>query len=378
MSNLSITNFVTVTVTQAPQGLADYAINNLLIYTHEDPVNVYLGDYGVYKSPSDVADDWGIGSEVYEMATRIFSQTPNILSGDGSLIIAPAPTGIPNETLRNAILRLSDLVYFGGVCWAGYAPDNDEVIDAVNTCQSEKIMLFVNTYLTSDLEVGGLIYGVHLNQLSFGRCLLYTESAAAARIFAAAYAGRAMSTNFDGSNTTTNMHGKTLVGIDADPGITQSLLATCQAQGADVYTTFANVPKVFTSGANMFYDQVYNALWLQHALEVAGFNALTTNSTKIPQTEPGIAILKNAYINVLKQGVSNGYIAPGTWNSPDSFGNRADLIQNVLEQGYYIYSTPISLQSQTDRAARKAPLIQIAVKEAGAINSSNVIVVVEA
>jgi hypothetical protein len=84
--------------------------------------------------------------------------------------------------------------------------------------------------------------------------------------------------------------------------------------------------------------------------------------------------LKGVYRAVLNQGVTNGVLAPGAWNSPVTFGNPQLLLQSVASIGYYVYSQKISAQAQAARAARQAPLVQIAVKMAGAIHSSNVIV----
>jgi hypothetical protein len=193
-------------------------------------------------------------------------------------------------------------------------------------------------------------------------------------IFMASYAGRALSTNFTGSNTTQTMHLKALAGVQPDPTITQTILNTAIAAGADTYISLQGVPSVFCSGANTFFDRVYNLQWFVGALQVAGFNYLATTSTKVPQTEAGMDGLKGAYRSVCEQGVTNQYGAPGSWNSPTVFGNPSDLILNVAQRGYYIYSTPIAQQSQTNRVARQAPLVQIAFKEAGAIQSSTVIV----
>jgi hypothetical protein len=54
------------------------------------------------------------------------------------------------------------------------------------------------------------------------------------------------------------------------------------------------------------------------------------------------------------------------------------MLRNIEEVGYYIYSLPVNQQAQTEREERKAPLIQIALKEAGAIHSSNVLVYINA
>ena len=107
---------------------------------------------------------------------------------------------------------------------------------------------------------------------------------------------------------------------------------------------------------------------------MAGFNYLATTNTKIPQTEGGMDGLKGAYRNVCQQAVANQFAAPGSWNSGTTFGNQAQLLLNVSQFGYYIYSTPISQQSQTDRSNRVAPLVSIALKLAGAIQSSTVVV----
>lgn len=63
-------------------------------------------------------------------------------------------------------------------------------------------------------------------------------------------------------------------------------------------------------------------------------------------------------------------MAPGVWNA-DGFGNlnRGD----TLSSGYYLYAPPVATQSQADREARKAPVIQGAFKLAGAIHSVDVI-----
>jgi hypothetical protein len=374
MPDLSITNVVNVSVATPPVGLADYDINNIAIFTKETPVDSSdVFDYRAYLSPTDVAADWGTNSEAYRMAVAIFSQTPNILTGDGQLLIFPQGS---SQTLEDAIIAGREKAFFGGILYAGYAPDNTELEDAAALASTLKKMIFISQTLASSLESGGLIYSLTQQGFKYARCLLYTLGVTEARLFAAAYAGRLMSTDFEGSNTTGTMQMKDLVGIPVDTGITQTIANTCEEVGADFYASIAGLAKVFSTGGNDYSDNVYNLMWLVFALEVAGFNAIATSGTKIPQTEPGMAVLKGAYENVLTQGVRNGFIAPGSWNSPDLFGNPEDLKSNVLEQGWYIYSQPIVQQSQAQREEREAPLVQIAVKYAGAIHKSNVVVFV--
>jgi hypothetical protein len=371
---LPITNIVNISVSTPPVGLADYQINNLAIFTKETPVDSSdVFTYRAYASPADVAADWGTASEVYQQAVLVFAQSPNILTGNGQLLVFP----IANATLLvDAILAGSALAFFGGILWAGYAPLQPEIVAAAETCQALKKLLFVSGNLTASLNTGGLFEEIHSAGLTQARMFLRTTSATDARIMIAAAASRLMSTNFEGSNTCSTMQMKDLAGVTADPGINQTIANQCETIGVDFYTNVAGLSKFFSTGGNEYSDTVYGLMWLAFALEVSGFNAIATVGTKIPQTEPGMTTLKGAYIDVLNQGVRNGFLAPGSWTSSELFGNPEDLKANVLQQGWYIYSQPITQQSQSARESRQAPLIQIAVKLAGAIHSSDVIVFV--
>lgn len=88
---LPITNIINVTVENTPQGLTEPNVNSVMLLSNETPINnqVSLTGYASYVSASQVASDWGTNSVTAQMANEIFSQSPNILSGDGVLNIAP-------------------------------------------------------------------------------------------------------------------------------------------------------------------------------------------------------------------------------------------------------------------------------------------------
>lgn len=378
MSNqLDITNVITISLSAAQTGLGEYNVNNLAIFTGETPETSF-GDLGykIYKAPKEVGVDFGTTSTTYKMALSVFAQTPNILNGNGYLVIIPFASG--SETLATAISRADSLVQFFGIL-STKDYDDEEVAAAAAVVQTLNKILFVVSNSASDIAATGSFHDIAEAGYDKTRCLAYLSATTEpAKIMAAAYAGRALSTEFEGSNTTSTMHLKDLVGVTADPTMTQTQLNLCQDCGADAYVNIAGVAKTFTSGANGFFDQVYNRCWFLGALEVAGFNALARVSTKVPQTEPGMTILKGAYRLVCDRAVRNGYCAPGAWNSADRFGDVEAMLRNIEEVGYYIYSLPVNQQAQTEREERKAPLIQIALKEAGAIHSSNVLVYINA
>ncbi len=380
MSQLSISNVITVSVSTPPTGVAAYQVNNLVIFTKETPVNgaITKAAPAVYASNdiSTVLTDWGANSEVYAQAVAIFSQSPNIFDGRGKLLVYPMAGG---DTLAIVIPQFFGAEFFGGALVAGYDPIDSEYEAGAAAAELLRVKLFVGKHATSALTTTtGLFYKLHASAVEHCRKILYLldGTALGARIAAAAYASRGMSVDFEGNSTTNTMHLKQLATIEADTEITQAILTTCLTLGVDTYPSIAGRASVFCSGGDDFFDNVYNLDWLVFALQVAGFNALAQTGTKLPQTEPGIAVLRGAYLTVLNQAVANGFVAPGAWNSPELFGNPASLIRNVAQLGYYIYSQPVNQQLQASRALRQAPLIQIAVKYAGAVHSSSVIVYV--
>lgn len=278
------------------------------------------------------------------------------------------------ETIAAAIARLEDQVQFAGVM------TNLEMEDAVltalaNTVQAQDRIFVHHVCSTVDISAGvGETIRTASNDQT--RIVGYTESLAAANLFKSAYVGRLFSVNFNGTNTSSTGQLKALPTITPDSGMTQTLYTQALANGVDVYVSIDGVSSLISSGGNDYFDNVYNKLALKFALEVSGFNYLRQTNTKIPQTEAGMEGLKDAYAEVCRRFVTVGVIAGGTWTSSERFGDPATFDQNILQSGYYVYSIPITEQSAVDRAARKAPLVQIAIKFAGAIHTSDVLAVI--
>lgn len=494
MAQLALTNVINISIAAAQPGLGAYNTSNVALFSR-DTVNLptfgTLG-YKIYTGPSEVATDFGTGSNTYAMALALFSQQPNILLNGGYLVIIPflaaaqvaqqsvniplSSAGLPaasgsfeltfathstaaidvtvvktvsalqtiiqtttgmtaftvsnltlnslgnlqsfqinfvgtsgaqtlmtvtsngvedvssnaitpvvtttivgssGETIDQAILRTQALVQYFAIMSAELVTASVLPLAAALVQTLNKLMLVVS-YTAADIAPGGMLDLLRTGGFTQTRGLFYDDVLLTALEFMAAYAGLGFSTVFTGSDTTQTMHLKTLATIQPDPNLTQTLLNQALAAGADTYPSLQGVSKVFCSGANDFFDNQYNLQWFAGALQVAGFNYLATTNTKIPQTENGMDGLKGAYRAVCEQGIGNQFLAPGSWTNPTTFGNINSLIANIAQRGYYIFSSPIATQPQANRAARQAPLVQIAIKFAGAIQSSSVIVYVNA
>lgn len=484
-------NVVNVTVSQTESGINAKNPNTVGLFTNETPTNGET--YGFYLSATQVGEQYGTSSTTYDMAVNIFSQSPNILTGDGELVIMPLLSSVSatsgdfvsddisanianiilvsdgdlnvtlngtsidltnldftsatditgvatilqnslqnaivtndtttvtvtskkvgasstvvlgavsggsgtdlsgasyfnttagtstagvdstGETLMEAIARLEGTVNFAGVI-TNIDIEDSTVSATASTIQSRD-KIFVHHFASTE-DILGIATTIKDASQTKTRCLGYFTNLEEANLMKAAYVGRAFSTNFDGTNTTQTMNLKTLANVSSDTNITQTDYNNCKTAGMDIYPSYDGLPKTLSTGGNSYFDQVYNQLAYKFDLQAAGFNYLATTSTKITQTEAGMDGLKGALNKVNEKYVTNNWIGKGlTWNSPDTFGNEQDFRRNITDRGYYTYSIPIAQQAQADRENRIAPLVQIAVKESGAIHEVLVNVLVEA
>jgi len=278
------------------------------------------------------------------------------------------------ERVKDAILRTMDSIGYFGIIM------NKKLSDAILTELSSFVqtldkLLFVSS--STEADIIGVFKDLIDASYTHTRCLYYSVSANDSLDFSAGYASRGLSINFDGERTAMTMHLKEIVGLVADTGLDQTVLDSAYNTGVDIYADFG-VPKLFTSGINSFFDAIYTALAFKLKLQISGFNVLATVSNKVAQTEEGMNILKKAARIICAKFVKNGCAAPGTWTSSTVFGDPEDHIRNITEQGYFVYSSPIALQSTTQREKRVALGIYIALKSSGAIHSADILCYIEA
>lgn len=184
--------------------------------------------------------------------------------------------------------------------------------------------------------------------------------------------GRALTVNFEGSNTTITMKFK------VEPGVTPELLTATQAstlaaKRCNVYVQYNNGASIIQEGVMSglaYFDEIHGLDWLANRIQNDMWNLLYS-APKVPQTDAGVHLLVNTADGGLSQAATNGLIAEGIWNAP-GFGtlNQGDL----LSSGWYCFANSVDTQSQADREARIAPLIQIAVKLAGAVHFADVLI----
>lgn len=215
--------------------------------------------------------------------------------------------------------------------------------------------------------------GAQLKALGYNRTMLMYSSQNAHAC--ASIMGRMSTVDFDGSNTSITLKFKQC------PGVASENLRTSQADAlsehnVNVFAAYDNDTAILQEGVmsgGLFIDEIHGLDWLQNAVQTDLWNLLYTTTTKIGQDEPGIERILSVISGTLDRAVTNGLVAPGVWNG-DSFG--ALKTGDTLSTGYYVYIQPLDEQAQSEREARKAPAIQVAVKLRGAIHFIDVAITV--
>ncbi|PWT77526.1 MAG: hypothetical protein C5B60_02515 [Chloroflexi bacterium] len=218
---------------------------------------------------------------------------------------------------------------------------------------------------TTTDDIGYILssYGYHKTAVQFSRTTGYAIMS---------YLARILTTRWAGSNTTITQKFK------QQPGVVPENISTQQANVLDrkrvnVFTTYSNGARMVQEGRSSsgeFTDVIIGSDAL--ALEIQGrlFNVLY-QAPKVPQTDAGMQLLVNGAAAACSMYAANGHLASGTWNAM-GFGNLS--YGDPVPDGFYIYVPSMLTQDQAERQRRRAPLMQVAAKIAGAVHFADVLV----
>lgn len=292
-------------------------------------------------------------------------------AGSGAVAVQGAASAVlAIETQVDAITALKALVNIKGACFIDSAIDADRVLLAT-WAQANSVLIYDVFSLAANLVIDptNVVWSIKLSGYTNYR-MLY--SAAGNRQLAASYMARAHVVNFSAENSAITMHLKTLA-VTAET-YSQSDVTAAKAVGLDLYTTIKDVPTVLTSGANDFVDNRYNIIAFIDSVQTDMYNLLKATGTKIPQTKRGVNQLLDQAEKTSRGFVRAGVFAPGVWSSPDYFGDYDTFNRGIEENGFYWKAGELADQPAIDRANRLSPVIQGAVKNAGAIHSADIII----
>ncbi|MBZ7195476.1 DUF3383 domain-containing protein [Klebsiella oxytoca] len=371
---LPVSNVVNVDVIMSPVAATGRNFGALLILGTSTviPVTERIRQYSAIE---DIGDDFGVDSPEYEAATIFFSQSPKptlVYIGRWAKTLAEGEEGTV-ETLLQAVNASLQYTNWYGLAIADSADLVEADVISVAAAIEASSLSRILAVTTADVNVlvSGNTDNIGYKLKAAGSARTFWQYSSSSKYAAISAFGRAFTVNFTGSNTTITLKFKT------EPGITYETLTTAQAAAIDaingnVYVYYANDTAIIQQGVMAngdFFDERHGLDWLQNYVQTNLYNLLYTSTTKIPQTDAGVTRLMTNVEASLDQAVNNGLIAPGVWN-----GGPIGQIESgdTLTKGYYVYADAVANQAQSDREARKSPVIQAAIKLAGAIHYGDV------
>ncbi|ECG8599299.1 DUF3383 domain-containing protein [Salmonella enterica subsp. salamae] len=371
---LPVSSVVNVDVIIGPRAATGRNFGSLLILGTSTviPVKERLR---LYSSKEDIGSDFGVDSPEYEAATVYFSQSPRpkeVYVGRWAKTLATGEAGAAEKLMDavNAVMGYTNWYGLGIADKEDIADDDWLKVAAAVEASGVSRILAITTSDPATVDAtstGDLAY--KLKAAKYGRT--FVQYSSSSKYAALSAFGRAFTVNFNGSNTTITLKFK------QEPGITYETLTTDQAAALDtrncnVFVYYQNDTAILQQGvmsSGDFFDERHGLDWLQNYVQTNLYNLLYTSTTKVPQTDAGVTRLLSNVEQSMDQSVTNGLVAAGVWNG----GPIGQLDSgDTLTKGYYVYAQPLSEQAQADREARKAPVIQVACKLAGAVHFADV------
>ena len=348
-------------------------LNGVVTKINEKATSVILGFDGSRFSVKSIAT--GSTATISYLSTgEITGQDLSTLLKLNSESALKPEAGSDAETTLDAVKNLDD---FSGD-WYGMhfctKPSDAEIINVAGYIEGASNPRVLGITLT-DSRVLDAQYkddlGSQLKALGYRKTFIQYSSAVDNACVATL--GRYFTVNFNGNKTVINPMWKQDVGVVAE-NITESQAQALKAKNVNVFVAYQNGTAIIQYGqmsGDAYFDEVHGGDWLKWNIQNAVWNLFYTSNVKIPQTEAGQQLIYNAISMALQQGIANGLIAEGTWNS-DGFGQLQ--AGDLLKGGYYIYVAPLSTQSQSEREKRVSNPFQIAVKLAGAMNECDILI----
>lgn len=297
----------------------------------------------------------------------------NFVDGKADIIVGANSVTLPKEAIDDALDRLFNVNQnFYGIYSSVILSDEEvEILDGWVTSAQAPCVAGFTIVRDSQLEFNNTNVIKKIYNKNTGRFFAVFNNTGEEHA-GLELLGKAVSTNWEGSNTAQTMKFKNLKTVQSDDRINLNVAEKCDRLGVNFYTDYDGVSMVAEGVAvgGKFIDEIVGLDAFNDRVQKEVFGVLKS-AKKVPQTDKGQVRLIAAVKRVCEQFVKNGFIAPGQWR-----GDPVGLLETneFLELGYYVYSPSYTEQLQSDREERKAVPINVAIKLAGAIHSVDILI----
>lgn len=282
--------------------------------------------------------------------------------------------GYAAETPLAAVVALDAIsnAWYGSMFAASVMPSDNDNLSIASFIEAADLRLFAVTIQNTNV-LSSLVSNDLASELkALGVVRTFDQYSSSNPYAGGSIYGRMSTVNFLATNTAIDLMYKQEPTIVAEQ-ISSGQANTLQTKRCNAFVAYDNGTNIIQYGVMagpQFIDETFNIDWVVNSIQTAVFNVNYTSSSKIPQTDAGNNQYLNAISQVCDQAVANGISAPGVWNQA-GFGSLQE--GQFLKLGYYVFIPSVATQSESDRAARKAPPIQVAIKFAGSTQTVDVL-----
>lgn len=373
-----VSNIIRINTRISPAGLLTANFGSAMLFAKSDelPSGFAADTFRTYSSVAALAQDFPATTDTYKAGSKWLGSTPAV----------PSLTVWATDTDDAAITDTLDKAF--NMNWWYWTLFTDDVLAVaadvllIASWAENNNVMFINNQTgtaANAIRDPGVTNDIATQLTTLGYRHVYTAAHATDGYAGTALAKHFAAVNYSADNSTITGEFKKSPGVAAedlsDTAASAMQRATKKAtfysvldlQGATDSGRWLNTITHSTYGE--YIDDVVNLDAFTNYLRVGLYNALANQTTKLPQTPVGQAVLIGAAKRVCEQYVRNNYLGPRNYTDPDT-GLDAYTI------GYEILTKPEDILnlSDADRSARRAAPIRVRIFRSGAIHTVDVTV----
>lgn len=372
MAGYPASNIIQINVRIKPAGLATANFASAVLFAPQTELpNGFTADtYRDYSSTADLASDFATTTETYAAGAKWLGGTP----ASRSLRVYGVATA---DATRDATLnKARNVFWWYWTLWAApVLAVASSVLNIAAWCEANSSM-FVNNQTgaaATSIRNPSTTTDIATQLTTLGYRHVYTAAHATDAYAGSALAKHYAAVNYNAAGSTITGEGKKSPGVAAESlktteyGAMQSDLkkatfySVVDNQGSTDSGRWINTVTHSTYGE--FIDDVVNLDACINSLLVGLYNVVYNQTTKLPQTPVGQAVVNGAARAVGQQYVDNGYLGPRNYVDPDDGLTK-------YTSGFEVLTKPEDILDLTDaeRAARHSAPVRMRLFRAGAIH----------
>lgn len=371
-----VSNIIQITTRISPAGLLTANFGSAMLFAKSDdlPTGFSVDTYRTYTSVASLAEDFPSTTETYLAGAKWLGSTPSVNSltvwgtdGDDATVTATLDKAFDQNWWYWTFFTQDVLATPADVLLIASWAENNGVM-FVNSQTGAAATAIRDPAVTNDIAT-------QLTTLGYRH--VFTVAHATDPYAGFALAKQFAVVNYSADNSTITGEFKKSPGVAAEDLSDTAYSTMKRATKKAVFYSVLDLQGPTDSGRWLntithstygeYIDDVINLDAFVNSLKVGLFNSLANQTTKLPQTPVGQAVLIGAAKRVCEQYVRNNYLGPRDYIDPDTGLDAYTLGYEMLTQPEDILDL-----SDADRAARKAAPIQIRAFRSGAIHSCEI------